>query len=141
MYALTGDVLDAARSLGATDVVTLAAYVGGVEGDVLGVASDLETAADLQKAGISLLRTGFIGGMNGLLVGLSPLYGLRGICLLGATSGEDPVDLEAAGNLLEVVNNLLGLGITREDMVLIEQEEPEDLSQERTEQEFDMTYR
>ena len=47
--------------------------------------------------------------MNGLLAGLAPRYGLRGICLLATTSGSDPVDIAAAGRLLAAIEKLLNL--------------------------------
>ncbi len=116
MYSLAGDILGAARDLKVTDIVTLAAYVGDTKESVLGAASDPETAAELEKNGIHLLRCGAIGGINGLLAGLAPLYGIRGICLLGTTSGEDPLDLNAAKNLLEKILPILGLDISLDDL-------------------------
>lgn len=114
MHALAGEILEAARDLKVTDIITLAAYVGDTRETVLGVASDTETAEKLAEKGITLLRKGAIGGINGLLAGLAPLYGMNGICLLGTTSGDNPLDLKAAKNLLVAVKSLVGLNISLE---------------------------
>lgn len=114
MHALAGEILEAARDLKVTDIITLAAYVGDTKETVLGVASDIEMADKLAKEGIPLLHSGAIGGINGLLAGLAPLYGMNGICLLGTTSGYDPLDLEAAKNLLVALQSLIGLNISLE---------------------------
>ncbi len=114
MHALAGEILEAARDLKVTDIITLAAYVGDTRETVLAVASDTETAEKLTKEGIALLRSGAIGGINGLLAGLAPLYGINGVCLLGTTSGDDPLDLRAAKNLLAAVQSLIDLNISLE---------------------------
>jgi uncharacterized protein len=122
MYSLAGDILEYARSQGVTDIITLAAYVGESEEKVMGAASNMEMAAELQKSGVPLLKSGSIGGLNGLLAGLAPLYDLRGFCLLATTSGENPIDLLAARNLLEVLLPLVGVDISLEGLAV---EEPE----------------
>ncbi|MFB3765465.1 MAG: PAC2 family protein [Methanotrichaceae archaeon] len=134
MHALAGKILEAASELKVTDMITLAAYVGDTREAVLGVASDIETAEKLERAGIALLRSGAIGGINGLLAGLAPLYGINGICLLGATSGEDPVDLKAAKYLLEAVQSLTGLTFSLEALDI-------DLPEVPVCEESDMYYR
>lgn len=136
MHELAGQILEALRSQGVTDVITLAAYVGDCADAVLGTATDQEAAAALEGAGIPLLKSGAIGGMNGLLAGLAPSFGLRGFCLLATTSGSEPVDIRAATALLSAVKELLGLDIdlTLMDPVLEVQEEDED-------QDADMNYR
>ena len=134
MHALAGEILEAARDLKVTDIITLAAYVGDTRENVLGVASDTETAEKLDKEGIALLRSGAIGGINGLLAGLAPLYGINGICLLGTTSGDDPLDLKAAKNLLVAVQSLTGLKFSLEALEV-------DLPVVTTCEESDMYYR
>jgi len=123
MYRLAGEILEALKVRGITDIITLAAYVGDSRDKVVGVCSDPQTAEELEKSGIPLLRGGAIGGINGLLAGLAPLYGLRGSCLLGTTSGEEPVDLRAADNLLQALCSLLELDIDLKSLVV---EAPED---------------
>lgn len=135
MYSLAGDILEYARSHGVTDIITLAAFVGESKEKVMGAASNPETAVLLQKSGTPLLRSGSIGGLNGLLAGLAPLYDLRGFCLLATTSGENPIDLLAARNLLEVLLPLVGVDISLEGLDV---EEPEVIPKC---EEMDMYYR
>ncbi|MEI8003301.1 MAG: PAC2 family protein [Methanothrix sp.] len=136
MYELAGNILQALKEQGVTDVITLAAYVGETDEKILGTATDLDSAAALCECKIPLLRSGAIGGLNGLLAGLAPLYDLRGFCLLGASSGADSVDILAASNLLCAIKELLHLDI---DISLMEPvtEEPEEMEAE----EVDMNYR
>jgi predicted ATP-grasp superfamily ATP-dependent carboligase len=61
---------------------------------------------------------------------------MRGFCLLGTSSGVDPVDLRAATNLLTAVKDLFGLSV---DIPLPEQEINE--AQETPLEEVDMNYR
>lgn len=135
MHELADDILQTLKKEGVTDVITLAAYVGETGETILGTATDTESAKALTDSKIPLLRSGAIGGMNGLLAGLAPIYGLRGFCLLATTSGSDTVDIRAASRLLAAVKGLLDLDI---DISLLEPaiEEPEELD----DQEVDMNY-
>ncbi|MCU0637080.1 MAG: PAC2 family protein [Methanothrix sp.] len=136
MYALAGEILQALKEKGITDVITLAAYVGESNEKVLGAATDPKCAAALEGSNIPMLKSGAIGGLNGLLAGLAPIYGLRGVCLLGATSGSEPVDLSAAINLLAAINDLLSLNL---DLSILE---PALAQQEEDEtSDIDMNYR
>jgi proteasome assembly chaperone (PAC2) family protein len=134
MHALAGEILEAARDLKVTDIITLAAYVGDKKEKVVGAASDLKTAAELEKKGIPLLCSGAIGGINGLLAGCAPLYGIRGICILGTTTGENPLDIGAAKNLLRAVLPIISLDISLD---ALEIDEPLEAQHE----ESDMYYR
>jgi len=136
MYELAGNILQALKEEGVTDVITLAAYVGETNETILGTATDLDSATALGECKIPLLRSGAIGGLNGLLAGLAPLYDLRGFCLLATSSGADPVDIQAATNLLGAIKELfqLDIDITLMEPVIEEQEEIET-------KEVDMNYR
>jgi len=111
MYSLAGEILEAAKSLGADEIVALAACVGDRSEKVVGVSSDMDGIKDLEKAGIPVFRNGAIGGINGLLAGMAPFYGLRGYCLLGTTSGDDLIDLRAISNLLDAIKKVLDLDL------------------------------
>lgn len=137
MHELAGNILKAIKEQGVTDVITLAAYVGETNEKILGTATDLESAIALSECKIPLLRGGAIGGLNGLLAGLAPLYDLRGFCLLATSSGADPVDILAATNLLDALKELLHLDI---DITLMEPAIEEE-SEEKAPQEVDMNYR
>lgn len=136
MHELAGNVLQAIKEKGVTDVITLAAYVGETNEKILGTATDLDSATALSECKIPLLRSGAIGGLNGLLAGLAPRYDLRGFCLLASCSGNDPIDIQAANNLLAAIKELFHLDI---DISLMEPviEEPEEV----VAQEVDMNYR
>jgi proteasome assembly chaperone (PAC2) family protein len=126
MYQLAGEILQAIESEGVTDVITLAAFVGDATAKILGSATDPESAAILHDSGIPLLRSGAIGGMNGLLAGLAPLYNMRGYCLLGTSSGADLIDIAAATNLLYAIRDLfkLDLDFSMMESILDEPDEP-----------------
>lgn len=135
MHQLAGDILEAIESEGVTDVITLAAFVGETPERIVGAATDPKSAAELEDCGITLLRSGAIGGMNGLLAGLAPLYNMRGYCLLGTSSGADLVDIPAAMNLLYAIRDLFKLDLDFSLMESILKEPDEPVSQE-----VDMNY-
>ena len=114
MYNLAGEILKALKSYEVTDLVTLAAYVGSSEERIFGVATDSELAIALEEGGIALLRNGIVGGLNGILVGLCPFYGMRGVCLMGKTDGKKGVDLASAEHLIEAASDLLELNVPTE---------------------------
>ena len=60
MHELAGEILEAVKEQGVTDVITLAAYVGETEDEVLGAATDPDCAAALTENNISLLKSGAI---------------------------------------------------------------------------------
>ncbi len=60
---------------------------------------------------------------------------MRSFCLLATTSGEKPVDLMAAKNLLEVLLPLVGVDISLEGLAV---EEPEEVNKC---EDVDMYYR
>lgn len=122
MHSFAGEILDSLRAEGVSDVITLAAYVGETKSGVLGAATDADSAAALERSGVPLLRQGAIGGLNGLLAGLAPIYGMRGFCLLGTTSGSEPVDIKAAATLLEAIGPLFGIEL---DVSLLRPEQKE----------------
>jgi len=136
MYELAGELLQAIADQGVTDIITLAAYVGETDSKITGAATDAESVAALKECNIPLLRSGAIGGLNGLLAGMAPLYGLRGFCILSTSSGNDPVDIPAASTLLQAVRDLLHLDI---DISLLGHPVEEPAPPAR--QEADMNYR
>lgn len=127
MYGLAGEILEYLKSRNVTDVITLAAYVGDSSEKVVAAATDQSLAKELENEGVSLLRNGAIGGINGLLVGLAPMYGLRGLCLLGTTSGEDLIDFRAAKDLLETVKSILGLEVDLNSLSIVEEKGVEEI--------------
>jgi hypothetical protein len=131
MYNLAGEILKALASYDVTDIVTLAAYVGTSEETVYGVATDPGLARALEDGGVTLLRNGIVGGLNGILVGLAPLYGIRGVCIMGKTDREKAVDHSAAEGLIGATSDLLGLDVPMEILGWIREEEPKKDERER----------
>lgn len=119
-YDLADKVIEISRSLGAKTLFTLAAYITGkfVETpQVFGVATDLEMTRSLVSAGVSLMNDGNITGMNGLLVGIAKIRGMKAVCLLGETSGYI-IDLKASQAVLETLSRILGIKV---DLAMLEE--------------------
>jgi len=114
MYSLSWEILEAARRMGAKEVITLAAYITGKDVKnprVYGAATDSEVLEELRKYGVERMAAGTISGVNGLLPAMAALFKMRGICLLGETSGYDPSDLSASMALLKTLTRILGINI------------------------------
>ncbi|MBI4257345.1 MAG: proteasome assembly chaperone family protein [Thaumarchaeota archaeon] len=119
-YEFADRVLELSSSLGAKNVYTLAAYITGnfVEHPkVFGTATDKETAQMLSSMGVNLMTEGAITGMNGLLIGIAKIKNMKGVCLLGETSGY-MVDPKAAQAVLESLSKILGIKV---DLTTLEQ--------------------
>ncbi|MCQ8902593.1 MAG: PAC2 family protein [Methanothrix sp.] len=142
MNRLAGEILSEMRAMGVRDVVTLAAYVGAVHENVVGTSTEAAGVELLKNAGISVMPSSIIGGMNGIIAGMAPLYGLRGFCILGTTSGDRLVDLNAARSLLLSLKNLLKMEIDVSQLEIEEEEEAEEIEAPEVEEyEDDMLYR
>ncbi len=112
-YALAEQILDFSAGLGTKEVFTLAAYITGVFVDkprVFGTASDASLVDGFAAHGISLMDSGSITGMNGLVIGIAKLRGLKGTCLLGETSGY-VVDAKASKAVLETLLSMINVKV------------------------------
>ncbi len=112
-YALAEQILDFSASLGTKEVFTLAAYITGVFVDkprVFGTASDASLVNGFAARNISLMDSGSITGMNGLVIGIAKLRGLKGTCLLGETSGY-VVDAKASKAVLETLLSMINVKV------------------------------
>ncbi len=112
-YALAGQILDFAARLGMKQVFTLAAYITGVfveKPRVFGTATDVETVAAFPQNNISAMDSGSITGMNGLVIGIAKMRGLKGACLLGETSGY-VVDAKASKAVLETLLKVINVKV------------------------------
>ena len=108
-YLLAETILEIASRFSVLHVYALAAYVTGVfvqKPRVFCTASDMESLKDINTQDIAVMDGGAITGMNGLIVGLTKLKGMKGTCLLGETSGY-VVDAKASRSLLEVLTSRL----------------------------------
>lgn len=112
-YELSEWVLETARKHGVTQVFSLAAYITGaftVEQRVFGAATSPDLTKKMGELGVKVMKEGAISGMNGIITGMAALYGMKGGCLLGETSGYlvDPVASEA---VLDALSRLLDVTI------------------------------
>lgn len=86
-YAFCRRLIEFARELGVERVFTFAAMATqmrpGQPSHVFGAAADEESLAELKRLELRILEEGYIGGLNGVLLGVAAESGLRGSCLLG----------------------------------------------------------
>jgi predicted ATP-grasp superfamily ATP-dependent carboligase len=86
VYAYANELLDTALSMGVERVVTFASMASGLhpseDPKVTGVATDRETLGELERAEVTPMKDGQIGGLNGVLLGAAAARGLPGLCLL-----------------------------------------------------------
>jgi uncharacterized protein (TIGR00162 family) len=113
-YLLAETILEIASKFSVLHVYALAAYITGVfvqKPRVFCTASDMESLRSINTSDIAVMDGGAITGMNGLIIGLAKLKGMRGTCLLGETSGY-VVDAKASRSILEVLTTRLGIEIS-----------------------------
>jgi uncharacterized protein len=118
-YVLAEEILDIAAKFNTKHVFTLAAYITGVFVDkprIFGTATDADIVKSFYEKNISTMDVGSITGMNGLIIGIAKLRGIRGTCLLGETSGY-VVDAKASKSILEILLSIVGIKI---DMATLE---------------------
>ncbi|MCJ7636205.1 MAG: PAC2 family protein [Nitrososphaeraceae archaeon] len=117
-YVLSEQILDLITKFKISNIYSLASYVTGTfvnDPKIYGTATNPEMIKSFRSFKISTLDNGNITGMNGLILGLGKLRGIEGICLLGETSGY-VIDAKASKNLLEILNNVLGININMDEM-------------------------
>jgi uncharacterized protein (TIGR00162 family) len=111
-YELCGKILDLAQELECKYILT----VGGLKKDekvqkpkLYCAASNLETLQEALDLGAKVMK-GHIFGIAGLLVGLSKLRNMQGLCLLAETSGLYP-DSVATREVMRALRKMLKLKI------------------------------
>jgi hypothetical protein len=107
-YQLCGEILDFAEEYGCRLIVTM----GGVptprpRGEVYVAATSEKLAVENMEKGALVYERGRIGGATGLLLGLAKERGLKGICLLGATT-DLKADRGAAFSVFKFLMKTLG---------------------------------
>ncbi|NOZ81562.1 MAG: proteasome assembly chaperone family protein [Candidatus Micrarchaeota archaeon] len=117
-YEISGKILNFVSEFGCKEVITIAGFETGrivEKPSVLGTATHPELVEKLKKYDIDFntsKQVGTIVGTAGMLAGLSKLYGMKGMCLLGETSGFPIVtDPNAAEAVLERLQKILGLKV------------------------------
>jgi uncharacterized protein (TIGR00162 family) len=113
-YEIVETILPYVKSLGVTDVFTLAGLGVGQKKaapKVVGVVNDMSVIKKYKDAGMDFSagdRVGTIVGAAGLLIGLGRQYGMDGVCVLGETSGVPLIpDPKAAEAVLRVLVRIL----------------------------------
>ena len=115
-YEIVETVLDFLEKMGVKEIFTTAGLnVSELkeEPKVVGVVSEPEVVKKYEKYGIDFeagSRVGTIIGASGLFIGLGRYRGMKGLCLLGETSGlpeiPDPKSAEAVLNVLVKILNV-----------------------------------
>jgi uncharacterized protein (TIGR00162 family) len=115
-YEIVEEVLNYVKKFGTKEMFTLAGLGVGEKKDkpsVIGAVSSPELVKKYSKYGIDFDtgdRVGTIVGASGLLLGLGESVGIKGICLLGETSGvpliPDPKSAEAVLGMLTKMLNI-----------------------------------
>jgi uncharacterized protein len=112
-YVLAEQILDIAAKFNTQKIFTLGAYITQVFVDkprVFGTANDIEIVKAFDGQNILTMDNGSVAGMNGLIVGIAKLRGIKGICLLGETSGF-VVDAKASKVVLESLLSITGINM------------------------------
>ncbi len=139
-YELSYKVLEVVKEFGTKLIFTLGGYGTGNlvdEPRVFGAATDMDMVEEMKEYGVYFSPSdpsGGIVGAAGLLLGLgSVVFDMRGVCLMGETSGyfSDP---KSALNVLKIVDKYFHLNLDLEEMELRSQEISEITSQIKEEQ-------
>jgi uncharacterized protein (TIGR00162 family) len=117
-YEIAGKILDFLKDLGCKFIITVGGFGTGKVSQkpmVYGVVSDKEFVKKYKKFNIDFDIDGKIGtivGASGLLIGLSKMYNMKGMVLLGETTGFPIItDPTAAESVLEILQKILKLKI------------------------------
>ncbi len=117
-YEIIEAILDFIEGFGVNDMITIGGLATGEIEDtptVYGAVSDKELVKKYSKFGIDFSageRVGYIVGASGLFLGLGKERGMKGICMLGETSGFPIVtDPKAAEAVLDILNKILKIKV------------------------------
>jgi len=110
-YELAEEIVNISSKFNVKTIYTLGAFITGTfskNPKVFGTSTVSEIVQEFQKYDISTMSNGSITGMNGLIIGVGKRKGIRGICLLGETSGY-VVDAKASKAVLETLLKMLSI--------------------------------
>ncbi len=116
-YEIVETVLDFAKELGIKEIITTGGFATGelVERapKVFGAGVDMEYAKAFEKNGVKFkdANVGQIIGASGLLISMGHERGMKGVCLMGETSGMLLSDPKATEAVLEAIVKYLGIKI------------------------------
>jgi uncharacterized protein len=117
-YLLGEEIIKIAKKFDVRQIITLGAYITGMFVEtprIFGVATDEDGLKLLYSFNISKIDNGSISGMNGILLGIGKINNVKGISLLGETSGY-VIDANASKYILKKLLEIIGLDISMEDM-------------------------
>ncbi|GAA5819651.1 MAG: proteasome assembly chaperone family protein [Methanobrevibacter sp. CfCl-M3] len=118
-YILSGDILDFVEKYGIEMAYTLGGLATGQpieDSKIFGAATDIECIETLKEANVEIRSAdGGIVGASGLLLGLSKIRGIMGICLMAETPGYF-IDAEAAEAILLKLSELLNITVDTEKL-------------------------
>ncbi|HLE97147.1 MAG TPA: proteasome assembly chaperone family protein [Candidatus Thermoplasmatota archaeon] len=120
-YVLVSRLLDLCEEYGCKMLYTLGGYGTGKmleKPRVLGAATDKELVKDMKKHNVLFRKNepgGGIVGASGLLLGMGMVRGMRGVCLMGETSGY-LVDPKSAQSVLEILSAILNVKVDFSDL-------------------------
>jgi uncharacterized protein (TIGR00162 family) len=118
-YKLSEFVIDYFRSkFKAREMITLGAYVTGAfpkDPKVYVAATEDSLVKEAASKGCQVMTEGTITGMNGILLGIAKLKGMRGYSLLGETSGY-ALDPKASEALLRILEKLTGIKVDLKEL-------------------------
>jgi uncharacterized protein (TIGR00162 family) len=117
-YEVTDKVLDFVEKFGVKEIFTVGGLATGEiedEPKIYGAATDEQFAKKFEKFNIDFSageKVGYIVGASGLFLGLGKERGMKGICMLGETSGFPIVtDPKAAEVILDSLTRILKIKI------------------------------
>lgn len=113
-YQLSSTVLDyLSQKYSASRIITLGAFVTGTftqSPRVYAAATQESLIKEASSKGCEVMNGGSITGMNGIILGIAKLKGIRGYSLLGETSGY-AIDPKASEALLVILEKLIGVKV------------------------------
>ncbi|MBI5332778.1 MAG: proteasome assembly chaperone family protein [Candidatus Aenigmarchaeota archaeon] len=116
-YDLCKTVLEFAKSIGVSAIITLGGFVEGKmveKPKVIGAVNKIALIPKYEKYEIDFKdhSVGTILGTTGLLVGLAERYDIDALCLMGQTMGYPMItDPKAADSVLHILKNMFSLDI------------------------------
>ncbi len=116
-YQVVDKILDVSEKLGIKEMITLGGFATGILSEekpkVFGAGIDQKLMDSYEKLGVIFKNTniGQIIGASGLLISLGDRRKIKGICLMGETSGMLLSDPRSTESVLEMIAKYLGIKI------------------------------
>jgi uncharacterized protein len=117
-YYLAEEILNIVKQFQTRLVITLGAYITGAFSDkpkVYCAATHDKALQSLVGENIVHLADGTVTGMNGLIIGISKLFEMQGVCLLGETSGY-VMDAIASKSVLHTLMRIMNVKVDMQNM-------------------------